>query len=484
MIVHKPVIVFVLSLVLTGLSACSPRALHEAEEVVRTADSLRAEGKMYGIDEGDSATLAQAYETLKPFAHFPSSFCTSFTHACYHYGRLLREKDNPVAAMECFINASHTRTRDYHILGRVYSNMGSICHLAGEYQLAYDMYERSANCFLADKDTLSYCFLLNDMAFELAEQGEKEEAFKILFPIEEMCADEDLLSKIFETKADAYLNTQQYDSAIYFAKMLLSKEMTERTGLVIIAQAYSLSDTKDSAVYYARKVLACSEELFDINNALYILTNDDDGVDKESLLQVASERSDTQKIIENEKGVMAKAAQLLDLEISRKMNFQWLYAIIVTIIVTFVIIYAYRKHQRHKHSLLSQQIESLSNAYSDIQSNKIANIEQVCKTLRASSEFTNDLCWKEYNKMCKIADNHFYLLTTKLKQKQVLNEQEIRLCILVLIDYSNIQIAQILSYAVSGVGKFKYRVAKKLGIDSKNLRKYLLLMAIDEPFEP
>lgn len=84
--------------------------------------------------------------------------------------------------------------------------------------------------------------------------------------------------------------------------------------------------------------------------------------------------------------------------------------------------------------------------------------------------------------MCVIADNHFYLLTTKLKQKQVLNEQEIRLCILILIDYNNIQIAKILSYAVSGVGKFKYRVAKKLGTDSKNLRKYLLYMAIDETF--
>ena len=47
------------------LTACTPRAVREAESVVAQADSLRAEGRMYGIDEGDSTTLAQAYETLE-----------------------------------------------------------------------------------------------------------------------------------------------------------------------------------------------------------------------------------------------------------------------------------------------------------------------------------------------------------------------------------------------------------------------------------
>jgi hypothetical protein len=87
---------------------------------------------MYGIDEGDSATLAQAYETLEkqsavsrqlsevfPFVHCTSSLCTSYVHACYHYGRLLREKDDPVAAMQVFIDATHSRTRDSYPRARV-----------------------------------------------------------------------------------------------------------------------------------------------------------------------------------------------------------------------------------------------------------------------------------------------------------------------------------------------------------------------------
>ncbi|MBQ3632773.1 MAG: hypothetical protein II952_00600, partial [Paludibacteraceae bacterium] len=53
-----------LSLVLGG---CTTPAVRQAEAVVAQADSLWQSGKMYGIDEGDSASLAQACETLSTF---------------------------------------------------------------------------------------------------------------------------------------------------------------------------------------------------------------------------------------------------------------------------------------------------------------------------------------------------------------------------------------------------------------------------------
>ena len=43
-----------------GLMACAPQAVREAQSVVAQADCLWHAGKQYGIDEGDSATLAQA----------------------------------------------------------------------------------------------------------------------------------------------------------------------------------------------------------------------------------------------------------------------------------------------------------------------------------------------------------------------------------------------------------------------------------------
>ena len=108
-------------LVISMLCACNSRSVEEAQRVVAQADSLWHIGKMYGVDEGDSATLAQAYHDL---GEQSSRYADEYAHACYHYGRLLRAKDNPVEAMQCFINATHSDTRDYHILGRVYNLPG------------------------------------------------------------------------------------------------------------------------------------------------------------------------------------------------------------------------------------------------------------------------------------------------------------------------------------------------------------------------
>ena len=165
---HLKILLLAFSAVFLG--SCSSRAIHEAEAVVAQADSLWQAGLMYGTDAGDSLTLAQAYETLKEHSAFsrqlsevcPFIPCTSllrtYAHSCYHYGKLLRAKDNPAEAMQAFINATHSRTRDYNILGRVYSNMGSISHLAGEFQLSYDMYEKSADMFIRNCDSTAYFY--------------------------------------------------------------------------------------------------------------------------------------------------------------------------------------------------------------------------------------------------------------------------------------------------------------------------------------
>ena len=82
---------YIVFLLLAGMvgQGCSSRAIHEAEAVVAEADSLWQAGLMYGIDAGDSATLAQAYETLgayqflSPFTlHLPLPMPAIITASC------------------------------------------------------------------------------------------------------------------------------------------------------------------------------------------------------------------------------------------------------------------------------------------------------------------------------------------------------------------------------------------------------------------
>ena len=485
---------YIVFLLLAGMvgQGCSSRAIHEAEAVVAQADSLWQAGLMYGIDAGDSLTLAQAYETLSayqflsPFTFHPSS---SFTHACYHYGKLLRAKDNPVEAMQAFINATHSRTRDYHILGRVYSNMGSICHLAEEFDLSYDMYEKSANSFLADKDTLSYYYGLNNMAFEKAMLADKESCIGLLHNIEQHCIDRGVICKTLETKAELYLKCKQYDSVLYYAHKNFAITWNTASAL-LIAQAYDDLEVSDSALIYANWVLssqyASQQEKF---NTIYIVLHNDSTLDSDTINALSSLREDIRYYdYEPEKEKLSHAVQLLEKDLNYSPDLTWLYVLIATLILVGATLGIYVYCKQKKQALLSQKIDKLEQATSIIQEkhneltaryrnnyNQIKeDIDHKCTLLHDSKKIKKTLAWKNYRTMCKNVDKQFYLLASKLQSKQLLNETEIRLCILTLLDCGYDQMAELLYYAPNGIGKLKLRVAKKLGTSAKGLRSYLI----------
>ncbi len=489
---------FLLITIACCIASCTSHDIHAAKEVVTQADSLWQNGQMYGVDEGDSATLAQAYETLvqHSFVHCTSSFCTSYAHSCYHYGRLLRAKDNPVEAMQAFINATHLGAKDYHILGRIYSNMGDLCHLAGNFPLSYDMYEKSADMYLQNGDTLLYYYDLNNMAFELAMCADKDGTLTLIKKIEYECWDQGVQAKVNETKAELYLQILQYDSAIYYASLCAADATI---GAIIKAQAFALSDNPDSSLCYANKVLADSNASYqDRFNAIYIVTRFDSTLCAREIAELSSQREDIRYYVyepDNEK--LSNAINLLKQDLERKPDLRWLYAVIITIFIIGLLALMYILKKRRLHQLLSQQVEDMRAKNNDIKqqheqivqehteytNNLLSQIEQNCTILIQSEDFPNNLHLKEFDAMRKIVDTNFNMLASKLCHLGILNETEIRLCILVLLNANRDQISDILHYAKNGVGKLKYRVSRKMGIEGKSLRKSLITMAINESLE-
>ena len=472
--------------------ACAPQAVREAEDVVAQADNLWHAGKQYGMDEGDSATLAQAYKTLEaiplPFRE-GLGLGSPYAHACYHYGKLLRAKENPVEAMQAFIAAAHSRTKDYHILGRVYNNMGDICHLASEFQLSYAMFEQSANMYLKNRDTLLYYYCLNDMAYELASAGIKDSCLSLIYTIEKGNMNDSYLKTYCSlSHAEVYLRNSQYDSTIYYARESQKYQPNLPASILQLAQAYSFLGLKDSAVYYAQHVLSLSNELFDKNSAMYILTHNDDSKDREDVRKISADRSDVQKLIEIQQGKLSQAVQLLDQDLHYKPDYRWLYAILATLVVVGACIYAYIHRKRRQHALLSQQVNDLDiqNKKAETQHEKIIGdiekhkrtitdeIEKNCQLIIKAESFPQNIYWNKYKKMCSIVDKRFYMLASKLHTKYKLNETETRLCVLTLLDCKYDLIADLLYRSNSSIGTLKIRVAKKLGTTAKDLRMYLI----------
>ena len=446
------------------LSACSIHDLSEAKQIVAQADSVWAEGGMYS----DSLSLAQAYETLSSF-NYPllstlnSQLSTDFVHACYHYGKLLRAKDDPVAAMQVFINATHAGSEDKQILGRIYNTMGDICHRANEFDLSYDMFKRSAEVFLSDKDTLSYYYCLNDMAFELAEQGKKDSANTLLHKIQ--------TSKYSEVQKASYRTTiillrmnEEYATLIQYVDSIFSEE-DETFMLIAKSQAYFYLHKYDSASAYALKTLESSNSLFEKDNAYYILIRCDSiGINNPcySVYTLNANRADVEKQIEIRHGKLSQAVQLLEQNLNRKLD--WRRYVIWALLTISVLLFVIGLHVWEKHK---QQLSFLSQKHA-------ADIIESIKKHIDVTDLKTTLHWKNYEAMKSDADLYMGGLVTKLESYH-LNEVEIRFCILTLLDFPLKKIAETINYSYpSAIKTLKKRIANKLSTTPSSLKDFLL----------
>ena len=456
------------------LTGCSFRTLHETLHVVGEADSLWHQGQMYD----DSTQLARTYSALHAWRAF---YADEYAHACYHYGKLLRAKEDPVSAMQCFINATHSGTKDYHILGRVYSNMGDICHLAGEYPLSYDIFERSADMFLRNGDTLLYYYGLNNMAFELAEQGKKEETFYLINKITTACSNPDVHGFTKLAASVLYDHVGQYDSVL-----LLSGNpqiCKHASGLILRARAFEHVDELDSALFYAKIVLGMpTASNQDKYNALYMVLNYDSTLQNEELIALSAQRSDIETdVLIPLHNQWAVAIQLLQEDLNRKTDWRWLYSFVAIVLFgcSFIILYyIWRKRGQHQQIIrdIKEKERTITNL-SLLQENQhrqlIEDIEGACSLIRQNEDIRTELSWNNYGQMCAVVNRRLYGIADRL-QSISLSEKEVRLCILVLLQADTKQMVDMIPYAHSGLGKFKYTTARKLGTTTANLRTFII----------
>ena len=373
---------------------------------------------------------------------------------------------NHTRYVEVFINGTHSRSKDYHILGRIYSNMGSISHLAGEYQLAYDMYSRSADLFLKDGDTVSYYYLLNDMAVELAVQGKKEETLAILNQIESNNATPSVLLNVLETKAELYLQVQQYDSAIYYSKKLSQYQKDRPTNHLICAQAYSYIGQKDSAIFYAKKVVSQSNSIYTLGNAYYMLTNDNTISGIEEIKEVAADRADILLEVSHQRSKLSQATQLLEQDLTRKPDMRgWMivFIILISCVVIFIII---RKQRLHR--------QSIQHKVDIMEDKQVDNITKTIERYIDTNNIEKSLRWKNYVNLKSDADLYMGGIVSTLETYH-LNETEIRYCVLFMLDFTPRRIAVMLHYNYpSGIKTLKKRICDKIVTQPQFLKETLL----------
>ena len=384
--------------------------------------------------------------------------------ALYEEGKTLREEGKPVEAMRVFIQAAQSGTEDEMLLGRVYSNMANMCRQANDHETAFEVYRMSAMHFRKTDDTLAYAYALNNMAWEQAAMGHKDSALLLIDSAVHCYPAPPLTDKISETRAAACFFTKEYDSVLYYT----SSPNASDYQLMLRAQAYSFLHTDDSAAYYARLLVPRTTNLFYLDDLYYILTHNDPEVGKDSLLTLSSQRADVQKAIKERHGELTKAVDILKQELSPKKHSSFRSLILLLALGGGLLAWG---------AVIARRQKRLHAEKTHFERTRRFELEQHIRQLREAKDLRHELEWTDFQAFCTQTDKRFNAFTGKL-QAQGLNEQDIRICVLVLIGLSHKEIAEMLNCSPKSIGKQKDLTARKLGVSGGQLQEKLHNLAI------
>ena len=498
------------------LCSCSCRqvacgGVDDARRTIAVADSLRVNAGMAYDDSIALVRAVEAFDTWSRRTFHPADYAK----ANYYYGRLLRNHGDLPAAMLAFLRAAHTdpgyparaaRTGlpfrtvsadEYAMLGRVYSNIGTMCHQAKAFELSYDVYEISGKMFMNADDTISYYYTLNSMAYECAELKDEEKTLLLIDIIEKRCCYTKVLTKTWETRTELYKNMSKYDSAITAARELYARGYYAASGYVAEAQSFWRLQQYDSALFYAQLVMehpyATSRDKF---NMLYILTYNDSTINLEEVKKRAEARADIDKeILDPLHEQLAQAVTLLREDLNQQADRKWMVVAIVFLLIGIATYIGTQKRRVARKQELQlqemaceermrqvekeennvfEQLQHLNQKQQDHRESRMQEIEQQCTLLCASNNIKRSLHLSNYSAMKQLINCKFNRLVDKLETEYTLSEREIQFCILVLLNIPQRQIAELLVYSEHSIKNTKANTAKKMKVMSSDLRNHLI----------
>ena len=221
-------------------------------------------------------------------------------------------------------------------------------------------------------------------------------------------------------------------------------------------------------------------------------------MENENLLSLTSEREDINNHeLTPEYELLAKAVQLLNLDISYTPSRKQIVLLVISLMViggvVLLCVIGIRRWSKWQHANIEKErVQAQTEVQKARQEQQIiraehsayydqlrVEIENNCKLLRKMQKIETELAWEQHQHVCEMADKHFHLLANKLRALDVLNEREIHLCILVMIGgFSDKQLANMLSYGTNSIRSIKLKTANKLGTTSSNLREFLIEKAV------
>ena len=433
----------------------------EAKGVVKEADRLL----VYGNIIEDTAVLAATINTFSgPMGYVFAR--NDLAKAYYHMARNFYHAHDYATAADYYILCDRLNPTDPMYKGRVNSCMGFLCKQDSCFEEALEFYQRSSCAFKESGSEWYYAHNLLNVAEQYVNLKEYARADSLLDIAKGYEIDSAYYARMVDVRALALFNQQLYDSALVY---LLSIEDYPRNleakcySYQITMQIYNLLNELGTAMEYAGYIITNSNNPNYRSNAYYHLINYakvNDNLEQMSLFSGA--REDENRILRHSAELHAQATIKLKAYLETT-NYTKLIVLIIASLFGALGIGIGLVYKRHRCVLQKHAKEKQDRR--DLLARRIYD---------HSIYFTSNKIWKDYKKLRELGNNHFGNMFYRLEDTYHLSEQEIKICLMILLEYTNKQMAEILFVQPNTISKAKNKIAKQLNTSSAQLRASLI----------
>ena len=444
------------------MSCTSCARWREAKGVIAEADSLLVEGVIIK----DTAALSGGICTLenlmgRVFAK------EELTKMYYLMGRNLDDYyHNFSDAADFYIKADRMKTKDWILRGRINSCMGYLCKQDSCFEEALEFYLRANEAFEKSGDEKRIANGLVSIAEQYVYLHEYAKVDSVLSLAATYKIDSAYYARMVDVHALSLYNQQLYDSSL--VHLLSIKDYPRNIearcySYQMIMQVYNLLNELGTAIEYARYIIKNSNNPNYRSNAYYHLINYAKFNDDLELISLCSSaREDEDRILRQSAELHAQATIKLRTYLDET-NYTNIIILIIASLLGLLgigiwftykryccILRKYAKDKQDRRNMLTRRIYDHSVYFA---SNKI---------------------WQDYKKLRELANSHFDNMFYRLEDMCDLSEREIKICLMVVLEYSNKQMAEILFVQPNTISKAKNKIAKQLNTSSSELRTSLI----------
>lgn len=478
----------ILLVALLVMSCTSCARWREAKEVVAEAERLLAKGEIMQ----DTAVLTGVINTLdNPVGRVIAK--DELAEAYYLMGRNMDDYCHDfAAAADYYIEADRLQTTDLVLRGRINSCMGFLCKQDSCFTEALEFYLRSSCAFKESGNEWYYAHNLLNVAEQYVCLCEYAKADSVLQIAGSYDIDSAYYADILDVKAMALYNQQIYDSALVLLLGIKDypRNIEAKTySYLMIARCYNQLLKIDKEKYYAEYVITHSYNSSFRSNAYYMLIQSAEIEGNiNQLAEYSKSREDEDRNLQHVSESYACASAKLREYINNPFSIHVKEILIVLFCIIVLAVWAIwysRKRINIKiasqKKLMEQEITKWKDGILQKMNEEkvISEIEKRKMILNVVMDYADEFAidkpiWDNDTKLFRLADSCFGFIIYRLKHNYHLRNCELKICLMVLLDFPNKEIARIVSYKEDSYPTIKRRLATKLGTSSTEMRNFLL----------